>query len=268
MSGVRINIAGTYPATIATYRLTNKLTGHFYIGSTNNLARRLNRHRNDLEKGRHHATAFQRAFHSWEYLNIDYVVHITVEEAVTTEQDGIDDNYTDPLCCNMATGSSSFWTGEFGMPQEIRDKIAAANRGRKYGDEFREKCRQRMLGSVMSANQKQKISDSLFGRVRTDEERKNISRGNKGKLLGRKIGSEAALKAIDTKRLNGTLLHTQATRIKIAEANYKPVIIEGIEYPSLQAAGLALGYGRQTVATRINSTTQRFREWKWKTVKE
>ncbi len=126
-----------------------------------------------------------------------------------------------------------------------------------------------MLGSTMSANQKQKISDALVGRTFTDEHRKNLCIANKGKLLGRVVGPGPALKAIETKRRNGTLLcHTDESRAKIAAANFKPVVIEGVEYPSIQAAGLALGYGHATVAYRINSPSRRFKDWNWKTAKE
>lgn len=258
------NIAGKYPAAIATYRLINKPTGHYYVGSTNNLARRLNRHRCDLQSGTHHSTKLQKQFVGWESIEVVFTVHQTPESALEHEQSEIDDHYIDPLCCNVATGVTGFWTGSHGRPPEITERIAAANRGRKHDDAFREKCRQRMLGTTMSADQKQKISDALYGRTISDATRQRLSVALKGKRLGIKIGPEAAKKAHQTKIKNGTLGHTTESKAKIAEANYKPVVIEGVEYPSIQDAAEQLGYGRCTVTYRINSPSHRFKDWCWK----
>lgn len=259
----RTNIAGTYPADIATYILTNKATGQFYMGSTNNLARRLNRHRNDLEKGTHHSDKLQSQFFGWEHIEIEYTIHADHEAALQAEQCQIDELYLDPLCCNVSTWSHGFWGGAYGKPQEVRDRAANKLRGYKHTDEFKEKCRQRMLGSVMSADQKEKISEALLGRVVSDQTRQRISAAQKGRVDPSKFGPTRALKAVETKRLNGTMGHTEASKAKIAAANFKSVVIEGVTYPSLQDAGEILGYGRQTVAYRLNSPSRKFKDWNW-----
>jgi len=47
------------------------------------------------------------------------------------------------------------------------------------------------------------------------------------------------------------------------EANSKPVMIEGIRYCSSTEAGMLLGLGITTVSYRLNSKSDRFKEWKY-----
>ncbi len=50
---------------------------------------------------------------------------------------------------------------------------------------------------------------------------------------------------------------------KTREANSKPIIIEGITYSSLTEASEKLGIGNTTISYRLNSNSDRFKEWKY-----
>ena len=48
--------------TIGVYQIRNKKNGKLYVGSSVQVERRLDRHRSDLEKGRHRCIHLQRAW--------------------------------------------------------------------------------------------------------------------------------------------------------------------------------------------------------------
>ncbi|MEX5935945.1 hypothetical protein [Mammaliicoccus sciuri] len=50
---------------------------------------------------------------------------------------------------------------------------------------------------------------------------------------------------------------------RVKEANSKSIFIEGKTYNSLTEASHELGIGITTVSYRLNSVSERFREWKY-----
>lgn len=67
------------------------------------------------------------------------------------------------------------------MPQDVRDKISRANKGRVKSEEWLAKLAASQRGKVVSAETKQKISEANSGRVQSDEE-KQIHREATGQL--------------------------------------------------------------------------------------
>lgn len=47
----------------------------------------------------------------------------------------------------------------------------------------------------------------------------------------------------------------------VKKANSKPISIEGVEYPSIAEASKALGVNGTTIGYRLNSESERFKEW-------
>lgn len=250
-----------YPKQPAVYQLTHKSTGHFYIGSTNNLDRRIRRHRNDLEAGEHHSHKFEKAFGDWSCVRVTYQTFSTEEQAKDEEERLLKLHISDPLCCNIGTGARSLWGN--GRPQEVTEKISRAQRGKPVTDEFRENARQRMLGTTMSEEQKRKISDSLKGKVVSDETRQKLSEARKGVSTGPR-SAESELKRKATIAAKGGFKHTDESRQAIADANKKAVMVDGVEYGSLQEAAKSLGVSQSTITNRINSKNPKFSGYEFK----
>lgn len=260
----RVNISATYPASIASYILRNLLTGHYYIGATSNLAKRLRDHRHYLETSTHQNPRFNSVFSGWDNTAVEYTLHETIDIAKGIEQALINQHYPESLCCNVCTDVLNFWGGQYGMPDDVRKRIGDAHRGTKHSEEFREKCRQRMLGSVMPEEQKEKISKKLQGKVVSNETRRRLSNSLEGKLKGRTRSPESVAKGIATRAEKGINKHTPESRAKIAQAGMKPVLVDGVEYPSMGSLASKFGITISAVKYRIQSTSDKFSGWQFK----
>jgi group I intron endonuclease len=255
---MRENITLKYPDTPAFYKLTLK-SGHYYVGSTKRLSKRLRDHRHYLETGTHHNEKFLSHFTEWSEVTVEFNEYQFLELARAHEQAHLDEYYLVPELCNVATNVDSLWGGQHGMPQEVRDKIAAGHRGKTHGQAFRDKCRERMLGSVMSDEHKLKISETLKGREVSVEHRANLSRALKGKGIGRKA-SPSAIENM-RKAQQGKTMPEEAKR-KIAEANYKRVSVYDVEYESLQACAVVYDVSHSTVTNRAKSDKPKWHGWR------
>lgn len=254
---IRSSLSSLYPSTIAVYILALN-SGHYYIGSTKSLARRLRDHRSYLEGGKHQNFRLQRWYETWDSIRIAYTAYNTVEEALEEEQRLIDRHYDDPYCCNLATDSRSIWGNGRGCPPEIAERISVSNRGKIFTDEFREKCRQRMLGSKPSELTRQRTSNSMKGRTLTEEHRANLSIALKGKTIGRRHTEIQKQRRAETWEKLGGFKHRESSRKLIADANKKPVIIDGVRYASIMDAAEALDMNRATISYRVRSDSSKF----------
>lgn len=255
---MRENITALYPDTPAFYKLTLK-DGKYYVGSTKRLARRLRRHRLELETKQHHNPNLSEAFTSWEDISVDYTEYQYVDFAKQHEQGVINERYGDPLLCNVGTDVDKLWGGIHGMPQEVRNRIGNAHRLNPNYHVAVEASRLARLGKAMSEEQKRKISESMKGIVFTEEHRANLSRACKGRNIGRKATPEAIENM--RKAQIGRVMSEDAKR-KIAEANFKKVSVDDIEYRSLQDCAVAFGVTITTVTNRVKSDKPRWSGWK------
>jgi hypothetical protein len=166
------------------YKTTNLLNGMYYVGchQTNNL--------NDgyLGSGKH----LKRAIKKYNYTNFKFeILHsvLTKEEMFQLERSIVnEDLVNDPLTYNLKIGGSG------GNPG-----IVGAFKGRKHSKESIEKIKvsaSKQIASAetrkkMSANNamknnpeiRKKVSDSLTGRICSDEHRKKVAKFNIGKIL-------------------------------------------------------------------------------------
>lgn len=252
------NISLFYPDRPAFYKMTLK-DGRYYVGSTNRLAKRLRDHRSYLRAGTHQNRHLQDGWTNWDDITIEYHEYQYPQIAKSHEQEFINENYADPLLCNIATDVNSFWGGKHGKPDAVTQRTIDKLKNYKHTDEFKEKCRLRMLGSTMSEEQRLKISQALIGRQMTDDHRASLSKALKGKGAGRKASPEA-IENMRRAQL-GRTMHDDAKR-KIAEANFKKVSVDGIEYKSLQDCALAFGVTHTTVTNRVKSDKPRWVNWK------
>lgn len=145
-------------------------TGHFYIGSTNNLYQRIKYHRNRLKNDCHDNKKLQAAFTEWDEGFVTYTYCKNKQVALDEEQRILDVRFEDPLCCNFSPSAKPSWVTNGAVA------AAAANPNKpKY-----------WLGKNLSEEAKRKIGDANRLKVRTEEHRRNQSIGQTGKILLKK----------------------------------------------------------------------------------
>ncbi|BCM95164.1 hypothetical protein [Burkholderia phage FLC6] len=128
-------------------------------------------------------------------------------------------------------------------------KILAKTRGAKCG---LSKTGQRR--PALTDEHKEKIRQSLKGRKRPEDVVRRMKEGNTGK----KRSPDAIARVIASKLGKK---HSESHKKKIAEAQFKPVSINGVVYPSAKAAGLAVGIDRSCVSKFARSTSEKWKDW-------
>lgn len=149
------------------YKFLNTVTGKFYIGSAVDIDRRWDDHIRSLN-GKYHSNIYLQAswnLHGEEAFEFIILEYCEIENLKWREQYWID--ITD--CCNRNVG--------YNLSPD-----ATSTYGYKHSNEFKEKVRARRLGAKAS-----------------DETRRKISEGNKGKIMSQ----EAIDKIIASKAVIG-----------------------------------------------------------------
>lgn len=155
------------------YKILNKVTGDFYVGSTwKELRRRQSEHVSKLRKGNHHSPYLQN---SWNKHGEDNFQFQVVEELIFPME------YTREYINEYLLNQEVYWIGNlnpaYNVCKEIRrgrigrkksqqeiDKIQEKRKGFKHSLETREKIRLIRLGSRNSEESKRKVSEKLKGK--------------------------------------------------------------------------------------------------------
>lgn len=174
------------------YRITNKLNGKFYIGSTSNMRKRMREHMSNLRRGIHVNDHLQHAFDKYGEENFAFEVYEyvkNIDDLLTVEQRVLDDlkPYDDEVGYNISEYAYSYRVfGEdnphYGVPKS---------------EEHKRKIRESLLGHKHSEETKRKISKAVkgkntgkdhwsYGKERTKKHRERFSASMKGKFAGSK----------------------------------------------------------------------------------
>ena len=136
------------------YKITAKHSGEFYIGSSNNISRRWERHRHYFKLNQHQNIFLQRIYNKYGKDNFIYEVVEFIESNKLEEREQY---YMDIL-----------------KPSLNLRLIAKNNTGLKHTDEAKEKMRQAHIGKKLTEEHKQNIGKATRGkpqRKRTEEEK-------------------------------------------------------------------------------------------------
>lgn len=172
------------------YKITNLVNEKFYIGSSNNLAKRRREHLWSLRKGNHVNDYLQKSFNKYgeECFKFEVIEYIdNQEDLLSIEQIYLDN--TNACDRNIGYNINEYAVGggligennpNFGkpMPQETKEKIRQTMLGVKYS---KERCLN------MSKNRKGKCVGEAnwnFGRMKTEEEKQKQSTNMKGRYVG------------------------------------------------------------------------------------
>lgn len=216
----------------ATYMFLNPITGEYYVGSTNNVRRRLNEHRNELTKGTHHCWKFQRAYNNNPNFEFRPVLTPTRQDAQNLEQNLIDEGWGDQKLLNVSKDTESFRLG-------CTDS-----------DETRLKKSLSKKGIPQSAELVEKRAQANRGQTRSLETCSRIGSAKKGNQywLGK--------------------THSEESRQAISQAKKKPVSIDGQLYPSISDAAKQLDTSIAAVHRKVSNPNPKWSNWSYVTAEQ
>lgn len=158
------------------YKITNRVSGKFYIGSAVDFSKRFYMHKNQLNLKKHRNSHLQRAWNRDGADSFDFSVLLRVpkDQLLTAEQKTLDETRATELGYNIC-------------------QIATNRTGCKHSQETIAKMRLAQMGKRHSEESKAAMSSSKTGvpkPKRTPEHCANIGLAHKGK----KVPDEASLK--------------------------------------------------------------------------
>lgn len=204
---------------IGIYKIINKIDGKCYIGSSNNVKKRLYEHKRVLLKNKHHSILLQRAVNKHGIENFDFQLIEECDE-------------------NMLIESEQKYFDEF-KPEYNIAKTAGSQRGFHHSEETKEKLREARKNQVMrpcSEETKKKIGEANKDRIFSEDHRDKLSDAHKGKKLSdehienirKTISSERMREnqklTILKRKENNSFLISEKTKKAIKQANSKVVI--------------------------------------------
>ena len=211
------------PHSPGVYRITSALDGKNYVGSSKDIQVRCRHHIRELNKGTHHGRKLLCAWQKHGVSNFTFHVLELCAESALIEREawwmdhlqvgthGYNTYAAEP------TGRGYTQSPEHiekrvapargrPLPQSTRDAVAEANKRRVLTPEQREAARVRLARGKAAMSQEEfshRLSESMKGRVLSQEQRDKISEARTGQSWRDKPGGEeraarvsAALKAI------------------------------------------------------------------------
>lgn len=148
------------------YKILNKTTGKFYIGSAYNLRKRQYVHLSKLRRGIHDNKHLQAAWNMYGENNFEFIVmqECKKDELLKYEQFWLD--WTKSFCREIGYNACA---------------VAGNTVGYKHTEEFRAWQSNRLKGSKLSEETKVKMSLTAKGKPKTKEHAANIAKGKTGK---------------------------------------------------------------------------------------
>ena len=265
---------------IGVYKISNTLSGRYYIGYSTNINRRFTVHRSKLKQKCHDNIFLQRAYNlDGEDKFIYEIIHIcdTEEEAKEIELQYLTDLTIRNIIYNLNFNNSGgdLLTNHpdkekireqiINSYKETLSKMTPEERKEKYG-----KCGER---------------NGMFGKTHSDEVRKMNSELKKGNtnFKGCKHTEESKQKMSEIRKNKNTgennsffgKHHSEETKQKIREKNIgnippsnKEITIDDFFYISISEAGRQLNISVATILWRLNSKNPKFENYKYASKEE
>ena len=264
---------------IGVYKISNTLSGRYYIGYSTNINRRFTVHRNKLKQNYHDNIFLQRAYNlDGEDKFVYEIIHIcdTEEDAKEIELQYLTDlSIREELYNLNFNNSGGDLLTHHPDKEKIREKIL--------------KSQAENMSKLSSEERKQKYGkygerNGMYGKTHTDEIRKKLSdthKGNtycKGKKASdktrQKMSENAKLKIGEKNPFYGKH-HSEETIQKIKEKgkgrlppNIIKILIDGNIYISMTEASRQLNIPTPTILWRLNSKNPKFNNYKYVDVEE
>lgn len=244
---------------VGVYTLSDQKTGKFYVGSSQDMEKRIKRHLKDLEKGRHHNVLLQGLYDQDRVFLLSFLPTKDREEAYCIEQDMMDLYLDSPLLLNIGRGVRG------------GDNVTSHPDKGAVLEKISQGCARR-LKSLTPAERKMRWGrpgslNPMYGRTHTEETRKFLSenakggpgpRGHKRSEETKRKLSEVAKQRLGVKNPFFGKHHSEETRRKLSEqrvgskpANSRKVEVNGLIYDSVTGASRALNVSPALVIYRL-----------------
>lgn len=255
------------------YKITNKITGECYVGSTINFKKRWIRHFRDLKNGNHSSISFQKAYELYgqDAFVCEIIEELPYNKKILLEREQYWINTLDSKNKGYNISDANFGDVISHHPnkEHIVERIKNTLR-LKYNDMTLEE-RKEKWGKPGEKN-------GMFGRHRTEEEKRHLSECFKGKRApwaSHPMTEEAKKKRREAIERNGGLSgernpfygkhHSEDTKKIISEKNKgrispgrKKVSADGIIFESLRSCAKHFNVSEGTVVFRVKS-----KHWNW-----
>jgi group I intron endonuclease len=224
------------------YKITNRVNQKFYIGQSKDIEKRWKDHKQ--EKSRKQNTILQRAFAKYGIENFDFEV---LQECTKEELNELEVKYIAEF---KAQGKAEYNIAEggYGDPLKykteeeleiIREKVRAANIGKKLSEEHKRKIGESQTGKKVSDEAKRKISIGNTGKKRSEEtkEKHKIAMNNRSEEE-----KEKTLEKMRKSYANRSKESKERHRLSLANKRRKVVCIEtGEIFESIALASKIFG---------------------------
>ena len=259
---------------IGVYKISNTLSGRYYIGYSTDIDRRFGVHRSKLRKNCHDNIFLQRAYNLDGEDKYKYdIIHIcdTAEEAKEIELKYLTDLTIRGKLYNLNyNNSGGDLISHHPEKEKIRNQISSSLL--------------KVMSKLTSNEKKEKFGRSgerngMYGKTHTEEVRFLISEANKGNTYckGKKASeetrrriSERAKLAVGEKNSFFGKHHTEETIQKIKDKsrgrlppNIIKISIDGVVYISMTDASRQLNIPTPTVLWRLKSKNPKFDNYKY-----
>ena len=239
---------------IGAYKILNKITGKFYIGSSVDIEKRFKQHKADLNKGVHNNKYLQNAWNKYGADNFDFIVVEYVND-INKLRDRETYYIQQTNCTNHTIGYNLLNTANIGLgvsaSEEVRKKISIActgtkngNYGRKHtqdelnrmyinrwGKDYVKKPRKAYKRKSLKELEysRMKASERMKNRIVSDETRHKISEARKGTHHSEETRAKFCEQRKGSKNANSKLTKEQVFEIyekMNSGVNYKEVCKE------------------------------------------
>ena len=180
------------------YKIINTVDEKYYVGSSINVKKRINRHFDQLRKGKHHNIKLQRAYDKYGAENFKSICVEEVESDLRLTQEQL---YLDVCKLNKESNYNISY-------------VAQSPKGYRHNEFTKNKIRRSLKGRVRSKDFRVRISNGLKGKSKTPDHCRNMSISQKGRI-GRPQTEEHKLMM---SRIHAGKIVSDETKMRIKEA--------------------------------------------------
>jgi len=203
------------------YKITNNLTGKYYVGSSSNIYHRWYIHRCKLNNNHHANPHLQASWNKYGHSAFRFeVIEVMPEgELESAEQKYLDEcRRNSELSYNLSFDSIAPMRGRK-MSLESRKKISESNMGKVMSEETRKKMSNIRIGMIFSDEHKSHISSSQIGRVPWNKGKTGVQTAwNKGLTYGDETRQKIRIAKLGKPSPFKGKHHSDESRRKLREA--------------------------------------------------